>query len=66
MGRGVERNALRNGKSISYEDAKIIDAWANEYGIPQGHDADFINSGTHWTTGWEHTHLWGVHIPFVR
>lgn len=56
-----------NGKFISYKDARIIDSWANEYNIPQHHDANYPNSGSHWkATGWDHTHLWGKHIPFRR
>ena len=53
----------RTGNFISFDDALTIDMWAKEYGIPQHHTA-LIGSGQHWTTGWDHTHLFGKHIPF--
>ena len=63
LGKEVTNNALRNGRFISFKEAQILDSWALEYGIPQHHPAQ-IGSGLHWDLGYDHTHLFGRHIPF--
>ena len=57
------RLGTRVGRFMTFEEAMIIDEWALEYGIPQHHGA-LIGSGQHWALGWDHTHLFGEHIPF--
>lgn len=64
LGIRVDRNA-RIGKFISFEEAQIIDSWAEEYGISQHHKAE-IGSGKHYTMGWDHTHLGNLHVPFKK
>ncbi len=64
LAREIERNAKR-GVFISYEDATILDEWAREYNVPQGHTA-LIGSGKHWRTGWDHTHIYNTHVPFKQ
>ena len=54
----------RNGQFISYEEAKILDEWAAEYNVSQKHTA-WIGSGKHWRTGWDHTHIYKEHVPFL-
>ena len=54
----------KQGKFITHEEAKLIDAWAEEYGVYQHHGA-IIGSGSHWVTGWNHTHIYNIHVPFV-
>lgn len=63
LAREIERDA-KQGKFISYEDAQLLDSWAKEYGVYQGHGA-IIGSGEHWRTGWDHTHIYNVHVPFA-
>ena len=58
----VKRDADR-GKFITYEEAKLLDAWAQEYNVPQHHTA-LYGSGEHWMTGWDHTHIYNIHVPF--
>ena len=60
----TNRNATRNGQFISYEEAQILDSWATEYSVPQHHTA-LIGSGAHWRTGWDHTHIYNIHVPFL-
>ena len=62
LSKEIERNAKR-GQFISYQEAIILDEWALEYGVPQHHSAR-IGSGTHWSTGWDHTHIYNMHVPF--
>ena len=62
LGREAQRQA-RTGRLISMEEALALDQWAAEYGIPQHHGA-YLGSGEHWVAGWDHTHLYGKHIPF--
>ena len=62
LGKEIEKNA-KQGKFISFDEAKIFDEWCKEYKIPQHHTAQ-IGSGQHWITGWDHTHFYGRHIPF--
>ena len=63
LAKEVEQNAHR-GKFISYEEAQLLDQWANEYGIYQSHHYAQIGSGAHWVTGWDHTHIYNQHVPF--
>ena len=56
-------NSAKKGKFISYAEAQILDEWAYEYNVPQHHQA-YIGSGAHWTTGWDHTHIFKIHVPF--
>nr|WP_297707526.1 polymorphic toxin-type HINT domain-containing protein [uncultured Butyrivibrio sp.] len=55
----------KNGNPISYEEAKILDEWATEYGVPQHHQA-YIGSGLHFPGGnfMNHTHIYRFHVPF--
>ena len=62
LGKEAQMRA-RSGHFISLEEALILDQWAREYGIPQHHGA-YLGSGQHWSLGWDHTHLFGKHIPF--
>ena len=54
----------KSGNFISYNDAQILDEWAAEYNVPQHHTA-YIGSGMHWKTGWDHTHIYNIHVPFL-
>ena len=60
----AERSA-KDGHPISFEEAKILDEWAKEYGVPQHHPAT-PGSGTHFPGGnySDHTHIYNVHIPY--
>ena len=62
LAKEVERDAKR-GKFITFQEALILDEWALEYGVPQHHTA-LIGSGIHWLTGWDHTHIYNIHVPF--
>ncbi len=64
LGKEIERDA-RNGKFISFDDAQLLDQWAQEYNVPQHHTA-LIGSGSHWITGWDHTHIYKTHVPFIN
>ncbi len=56
----------KNGKPITYDEAQIIDEWAEEYGVNQHHQAE-PGSGQHWPGGnyMNHTHVYNMHIPYV-
>ena len=54
----------KNGQFITFDEAKILDEWAAEYNVTQKHTA-FIGSGKHWRTGWDHTHIYKEHVPFL-
>ena len=58
------KNNAKHGQFISYNEAQILDDWAMEYGVPQHHQA-LIGSGSHWITGWDHTHIYNIHVPFM-
>ena len=62
LAKKVARDAKR-GIFISYDEAVLFDEWASEYNIPQHHPAQ-IDSGKHWVTGWDHTHIYNEHVPF--
>ena len=62
LGREMQIRA-KSGRVMSLEEARILDSWAVEYGIPQHHQA-YLGSGQHWVVGWDHTHLYNQHIPF--
>ena len=62
LAKEINRNA-NNGYFISYDEALIFDEWCFEYGVSQHHSAE-IGNGTHWVTGWDHTHWQDMHIPF--
>ena len=64
LAKEVNQNA-KQGEFISYDEAKIIDEWAIEYNVPQHHTAT-IGSGEHWATGWDHTHIYNIHVPFLN
>ena len=55
----------KQGKPISKEEADILDEWANEYKVPQHHQA-YIGSGEHFPGGnyADHTHIYNIHVPF--
>ena len=59
----AKRNAM-GGRFISYDDARYLDELAAEYGVPQHHIA-LLDSGEHWITGWNHTHIYNIHVPFM-
>ena len=58
--------AAKSGNPISEADAKILDEWAEEYGVPQHHQA-YFGSGKHFKGGnyLDHTHIFNVHVPYV-
>lgn len=62
LANGVVRDANR-GVFISYEEAMLLDEWALEYNVPQHHPAQ-NGSGEHWLTGWDHTHIYNIHVPY--
>ena len=64
LAKEAERSA-KNGHPISFEEAKILDEWAKEYGVPQHHPAT-PGSGTHFPGGnySDHTHIYNVHVPY--
>ncbi len=64
LAKEAARNA-RNGMPISYEEARILDAWAEEYNVPQHHQA-YPGSGEHFPGGnySDHTHIYNVHVPY--
>ncbi len=64
LAKEVNKNA-RKGNFITLEQAQILDAWAAEYNVPQHHSA-YIGSGSHWSTGWDHTHIYNIHVPFSQ
>ena len=45
------------------EPSPVFDELALEYGVPQHHQALF-ESWKHWKTGWNHTHIYNIHVPF--
>lgn len=61
LGKELEDDYRRTGKSISMTEAKYIDELCAEYNVPQHHGA-YIESAKHWITF--HTHIRGRHIPF--
>ena len=61
LGKELEDDYRRTGKSISMTEAKYIDELCAEYNVPQHHGA-YIESAKHWITS--HTHIRGRHIPF--
>ena len=61
--RQIERDA-HQGKFITQKEAELLDSWANEYGVYQHHKA-IVGSGEHWRTGWDHTHIYNIHVPFA-
>lgn len=63
LAKEVNYNA-RHGQFISYSEAQILDEWAMEYAVPQHHQA-LIGSGSHRCTGWDHTHIYKYHVPFM-
>ncbi|MBU3131875.1 hypothetical protein KPL40_05365 [Clostridium gasigenes] len=63
LGKELEQAFKRKGKVISEDEGKIIDEWANEYGVSQHHGVQ-DGSGQHWEPGFEHTHIGGKHIPY--
>ena len=64
LAKEANQNAKR-GEFITYDEARILDEWAWEYGVPQHHQA-LIGSGSHWKTGWDHTHIYNIHVPFIE
>ncbi|WP_310552147.1 hypothetical protein [Paenibacillus glufosinatiresistens] len=48
----------KKGNPISEQEAKVLDEWANEYGVPQHHQA-YSGSGKHFPGGnyQDHTHI---------
>ena len=58
----AEDNAKKY-KYITYEEAKILDEWAEEYKVPQHHKA-YKGSGKHASFGLDHTHILNVHVPY--
>ena len=57
--------AAKKGSPISENEAKILDDWADEYGVPQHHKA-YIGSGEHFKGGnySDHTHIYNIHVPY--
>lgn len=57
--------AAKNGDPISYDEAKILDEWANEYNVPQHHSAT-PGSGMHFSGGnyADHTYIYNIHVPY--
>ena len=49
---------------ISEDEARILDDWADEYGVPQHHKTDGGKDG-HWING-DHTHIYGKHVQYVN
>lgn len=47
---------------ISENEARILDEWADEYGVDQHHKTDGGKDG-HWKKG-NHTHIYGKHVPY--
>ena len=47
---------------ISEDEARILDEWADEYGVDQHHKTDDGKDG-HWKKG-NHTHIYGKHVPY--
>lgn len=56
----VRRN--KAGNPISFDDAKILDRWANEYNVPFHHQSDYYFNSPHWEG--PHTHIYNFHVPF--
>ena len=59
--------SAKNGKSISFKEAQILDEWASEYNVPQHHQA-YPGSGEHFPGGnySDHTHIYNVHVPYSK
>ena len=55
----------KNGQPISESEAKILDELAEEYGVPQHHQA-YPGSGQHFPGGnySDHTHIYNEHVPY--
>lgn len=51
---------------IIEQEAMILDEWAQEYNVPQHHQA-YPGSGEHFPGGnyMDHTHIYNVHIPYI-
>ena len=66
LAKEAERKA-KAGKPISYEEARILDMWAEEYNVPQHHSA-VLGSGEHYPgfNYFDHTHIYNIHVPFVQ
>ena len=51
---------------IIEQEAMILDEWAQEYNVPQHHQA-YPDSGEHFPGGnyMDHTHIYNVHVPYI-
>ncbi len=58
-------NRAKQGNPISEEEARILDEWAQEYNVPQHHQA-YKGSGEHFPGGnySDHTHIYNIHVPY--
>ena len=58
--------SAKSGTYISFEEAKILDSWAEEYNVPQHHQAN-IGNGNHFAGGnyMDHTHIYNMHVPYI-
>ena len=63
LAREIVRDA-HQGKFITQNEAQLLDSWAEEYGVYQHHKT-LVGSGVHWRTGWDHTHIYNIHVPFA-
>ncbi len=64
LAKEASKNA-KSGNPISYEEAKILDDWADEYNVPQHHKS-YVGSGEHFPGGnySDHTHIYNIHVPY--
>ena len=61
IGKELEDDFRRSGKTISKAEAEYIDKLCVEYNVPQHHGTT-LKSAEHWIT--YHTHIRRRHIPF--
>lgn len=54
------------GRPISFDEALILDEFADEYNVPQHHQA-YQGSGEHFPGGnfADHTHIYNRHVPYT-
>lgn len=62
---GAGNGKPKQGRPISEAEARILDNWADEYGVPQHHKA-YPGSGAHFKGGnySDHTHIYNIHVPY--